>query len=187
MPSSPDAPTEPPKSRKKSPGTRPPRGVGRGAVIPTTRGKLIAGAGRGPQKGTGGRPPSILRSGLTEVLERGIPEIEKIARGDLVHKTRVRVADLSGLLECANCGEASLVLSDPENHLYTTVESLESASPRDRLKAYEVAGTYGPGAVKQISMETVRDKVQETLNIIRAHVTPEVFETMKPELRAAWA
>jgi hypothetical protein len=54
------------KSRAKSPK------LGRGAVIPTKQGKLIAGAGRGPAKGApnAGRPPDQWKAALRALADR---------------------------------------------------------------------------------------------------------------------
>lgn len=212
MPSKTPAADAPPRPRKKSaakkksraksravggvPATieRPEAGVPRGAPIPGRNGgTLIPGAGRGPEPGKGGRPTSLLRSNLTAVLEAGVPHIAAIASGQLVEKTRARIRDLAPYLKCANCGEGGsgspglgMVIADAENHMYVTIEVEQSATAADRIRALDLAGKYGPGAVKQIGVEVVRDKVVETLDLLRERLDPKIFDELRPLLRDIW-
>ena len=52
--------------RPKKSGQNSPK-IGRGNVIPTPKGKLIAGAGNGPPKGSGGRPRDEWQAKLREL------------------------------------------------------------------------------------------------------------------------
>lgn len=173
---------------------RPASGVARGAPIPGRNGgTLIPGAGRGPEPGTGGRPSSHLRASLTAVLEKGVPEIERIAMGQLVERKRFRVLDLLPFvtLECPNCGtegarEALLVKLRSDDDIFQTIECDVSASAADRVRALDLAGKYGPGVVKQIGVEVVREKVIETLDLLRERVDPALFAELRPLLRDIW-
>ena len=75
----------------------------------------------------------------------------------------------------------------PEQARYVELEVDASATPKDRLAALDLMAKYGLGALKEISVENVRERVQRTLGVIRAHCPPETVEKMLPELRSAWA
>lgn len=193
------------KSRKKSRAVvaasstieRPEAGVPRSDTIPGLNGGTLyrgaASGGRGPAPGTGGRPTSLLRSNLTAILETGVDNIRAIAEGKLVEKKRFRVLDLLPYveLECPNCGiegarEALRAKLASDDYMYQTIECEVSATAKDRLSAYDLAGKYGPGTVKQIGVETVRDKVVETLDYLRGRLDPALFEEVKVGLRVIW-
>lgn len=207
-----DAKPRPPKKRKTarksrpksrtavvvaSPVPSPDAGVSRGAANPGLNGgTLIPGAGRGPQPGTGGRPKSILREKLHDIFQSRTEIIEAIADGEAIHRTRIRVTDILPflILECPNCGtegkelKEKLVISmaNPIDDLYRTIEGTVSASPKERLQALDLAGKYGPGVVKQVGVEVVREKVVETLDFLRENLTEADFERLRPGLKSIW-
>jgi hypothetical protein len=192
-----------PKSRPKSEAAptieRPDAGVPRGGLIRQKHGGAIgpgaAAGGRGPAPGTGGRPKSSLREKLRDIFEGRVAVIEQIADGEAIHRTRIRVADLVPYVkfDCANCGaddvgkqmiEATLLR--PIDDQYVTIEGTVSASPKDRLAALDLAGKYGPGVVKQVGVEVVREKVVETLDYLRDNLTEADFERVRLGLRSIW-
>jgi hypothetical protein len=60
-----------------------------------------------------------------------------------------------------------------------------SASVGDRVKAIDVMGKYGLGALKEISAEHVRDRLRQTIDIIRDEV-PEMAEALLARLAPVW-
>lgn len=64
---------------------------------------------------------------------------------------------------------------------------LPNAEVGDRIKAIDMLAKYGLGAMKEVSVENVRDRVQATLGVIRQQVSPEQAETIFAELRPIWA
>lgn len=214
-PARPDADAPPPRPRKKSaskkksgrksrsrstvvaPVPRPEAGVPRGDTIRLRTGQELprgaASGGRGPEPGHGGRPPNLLRSNLTDVLAKGVPAIEAIAMGMLVERKRFRVLDLLPYveLECPNCGvegarESLKAKLRSVDDIFQTIECDVSASAADRIRALDLAGKYGPGVVKQIGVEVVRDKIVETLDLLRERLDPKMFDELRPLLRTIW-
>lgn len=166
---------------------------GRKVIRPPNGGALIPGAGGGPQPGAG-RPTNELRHKLTTVLDKGVPVLDQIAQGQVVNRRRFKVADLLPhvALNCPNCGEhdlkekLDLSLLDLEYGMYMTIEIMESASAKERIAALALAGDFGPGKVKQVSTDTVREKVRETLQIVREALTPEQYLPIHERLRELW-
>lgn len=192
------------KSRRKS-GTpsralttveRPEAGVPRGADNPGLNGgTLIPGAGRGPAPGTGGRPKSVLREKLHDIFQSRTGIIEQIADGVVIHRTRIRITDILPFvkLDCRKCkdpeaGKAAIegLMNDPVDDCFVTIEGTVSATPKERLAALDLAGKYGPGAVKQIGVEVVRGKVTDTLDYLRQNLTEADFDRVRAGLREIW-
>lgn len=168
--------------------------MSRGGTIPGRNGgTLVPGAGRGPEPGHGGRPTSALRANLTAILETGVDNIRAIAEGALVERKRFRVLDLLPYVDltCPNCGtegarESLRAKLASDDYLFQTIECEVSATAKERLSAYDLAGKYGPGVVKQIGVEVVRDKVVETLDLLRDRLDPKTFDEIRPLLRDIW-
>lgn len=168
---------------------------GRKPVRQRHGGALIPGAGGGAHPGQQpGRPTNELRAKLTNVLEKGVPVLQQIASGEVVNKRRFRVGELLPHVnvDCPNCGEQGLkerlqlMLADPEYGQFATIEGMESATAKERIAALALAGDFGPGKVKQVSTDMVREKVRETLRILRDAIPPELLVDVLPLLRELW-
>lgn len=130
-----------------------------GALIPQPHGGALRNGGT--NKGGTGRPPSIIREQLRGSFADRVAVLEKIADGEAVAKMKA-----------------------PDGK---ETEIQVSADIGDRLKAIDMLAKYGLGTVKEISVENVRDRVKQTLDVIRKHVSPEQMQAMTPELRQVWA
>lgn len=146
------------------------------------RGKLRVG---GTNKGGAGQPPSVIREQLRGSIAKRKVLLEQIMDGDVFQRTRVTVASLAPHVVCANCGEGQIQPRDGSAAI--EIEGLASASPRDRIAAYDIAAKYGLGALKEISIENVRERVMGTLSVIRSHCPDEQAAAIVADLRSVWA
>ena len=129
------------------------------AKIPQPHGGALYAAGV-PGNDGGGRPPSMLRKRLAVSLEKRIPVLEQIADGAAI--VRLRSPD----------GEER--------------ETLISAPVGERLKAIDLMGKYSIGTVREMSTDQVRERIRETLNVIRARLPKEQASKIILELREVW-
>lgn len=160
------------------------------SLIPQPHGGALRRGGNRGNRGNRaaiGRPPSIIREKLRGSFQERIPLLEQIIDGTVVQQTRVEIMDILPHLTCKNCGEQQIAATDPEKAEYVEINAMVSASPKDRIAALDLQAKYGLGQLKEISIEQVRERVAQTLAVIRQHVPPETYEKMAPQLRAAWA
>lgn len=122
----------PAKSRQKSP-----------------RDNLVPGAGRGPKKGEGGRPPSLIRQQLRGTFTERIGFLNSVIDGVPMLRMRIPLRSLGPHCVCANCGEREIQADSPESAVIE-VEVMASASINDRLKAMDMLAKYGLGTSNEI-------------------------------------
>lgn len=102
-------------------------------------------------------------------------------------KTEFPLVAVLPLVHCADCNGKNIVPNNIEDALLVTLEARVSATPKDRIAAMELSAKYGMGVLKEISVESVRERVLGTLEVIRSHVAPDLYQAMLPALRAQWA
>lgn len=138
-------------------------------------------------KGGSGVPPSAIRLHLRGGFYERVGILERMADGEVMQKMRVGLTSVLPYVVCANCGEAQIAAKDPKDAAFVEIEVMVSASPKDRREAMDLMAKYGLGALREISVENVRERVAGTLDVIRENVAPELYERMLPQLRAQWA
>jgi hypothetical protein len=112
--------------------------------------------GRGPEKGApnAGRPPSaFLRAMLIADIWERIDVLERIADGEPTVRTRMSIEQLLELSRpqlAAALGCSPDALSIKPGCELSEIEVLQSAPPRDRIRALEFFAKYGLGPVPQI-------------------------------------
>ena len=137
-------------------------------------------------KGGTGRPANEVRERLLESVRTHSPGVvDDIASGKPVQRARLRVADLVPFVTCANCGEHEIKANDLDA-MVAEVDVEISASPRDRIAALEFASKYGLGPVKEVSVDSVRERVTDTLDIIQRHVSPEQYAAIVHDIEPVW-
>ena len=146
---------------------------------------------RGGQPGRSGRPPSLLRKKLVGTFANRLHVIRDIADGRPMVRTRVQLTDvlphLRGMLHCASCGtDAWVVATDDGEGVSVEIEAVGSATPRERMMALDLAGRYGLGAAKDVNVESVRDRMRQTLELIRAMCPPELAAEIITAIRPIW-
>lgn len=130
-------------------------------------GALLAGGVPGNRGGTG-RPPNDVREKLKGVVEEGVGVVADILQGRPVQKLRVSIAALTPHIVCANCGEQQITPKDKDSGA-VEIEATASASPKDRISAFDAAAKYSLGQKVEVTLvsDEVKDRVSATLAVIR--------------------
>lgn len=150
------------------------------------RGELLTGGQPGNAGGTG-RPPSAIREHLRGSFSERVGVIEQIADGHPIQRARIPLIAVLPYIVCPNCGESGVEPKEPAAALLVEFDALVSASPKDRLAALDLQAKYGLGALKEVSVENVRERVGQTLDVIRATLGQDEATKLVNALRPVWA
>lgn|SRR5574341_1808029 len=60
------------------------------------------------------------------------------------------------------------------------------AHAQDRIRAIDVLAKYGVGVVRELSVDDVRDRLRDTIIIIREALAPHQVPKVLAELREVW-
>lgn len=110
--------------------------------------------------------------------------LEKVADGEVIQNAEIPLSTILRHARCPKCKEKLEALDEAEI-LTVSLTGVVSASVGDRVKALDVMAKYGLGALKEISAEHVRDRLRQTIEIIRQEA-PEVAETLLAKLEPVW-
>lgn len=166
--------------RKQSSG----KSSGRAPVPQPHGGALIPGAGGGTQPGAG-RPPSLLREQLRGSFAERRAILERIADGEVIQRGEIPLSEVLKHAACPKCGgELEQTTKLPPS--WIKLEAVISANAKERIAAIEVMGKYGLGAVKELSVEHVRDRLRQTIAIIRDSVPEEIAADLLKRLEPLW-
>jgi hypothetical protein len=158
---------------------------GNGQLVPQAHGGAIRrGSLPGNTPGTGA-PPSLLRDKLRGSFAERTHIIEQIADGVPMQRAVFPLAAILQHASCPKCGDK--LKPNDVTALLVEIQGQISASPKDRLGALDLAAKYGLGTVKEISVDNVRDRVSQTLSVIRSHCSVEQAATIINALRPVWA
>lgn len=130
------------------------------AKVPQAHGGALNIGGTPGHRGAGGRPPSAIRELLAESLPDRVASLTAIADGEVVQRMRIGDKETATMI---------------------------SADVSDRLRAIDLLFKYSIGTVKEVSVESVRDRVKKTLDVIQGRVAPEQYASIVRELRPIWA
>jgi len=61
-----------------------------------------------------------------------------------------------------------------------------TADPQDRIRAIDVLAKYGLGLTRELSVDEVRDRLRETVALIRRALPPEQATEILRSLREVW-
>ena len=129
-----------------------------GALRPQAHGGALRNGG--PNRGGTGRPPSVIRQRLRGSFEERIAVLEAIADGEAVERVRLP------------SGEET--------------DTRKSAAVSERLKAIDLLAKYGLGTTKELSIEHVRDRLQQTIRVITQTLPKEQAERLLSRLEPVW-
>ena len=154
-----------------------------GTLVKPAHGYGLLKRGNPGNRGGPGVPPSELRARLRGTFAERVEVLEKIADGEPTVRTRLELRHILPHVTCPNCGESGL---EPRESATVEIEVLQSASNRDRIGALELAAKYGLGQLKEVSTENVRERVKETLEVIRQLCPEDVAARVIQALRPVW-
>jgi len=60
------------------------------------------------------------------------------------------------------------------------------ADPQDRIRALDVLAKYGLGVTRELSLDEVRDRLRETVTLIRRDLPQEQATQILTRLREVW-
>ena len=63
----------------------------------------------------------------------------------------------------------------------------EAADPQDRIRAVDTLAKYGIGTLREMSVESVRDRLSDTLQVLREELPPEQAAHIINRLREVWS
>lgn len=137
-------------------------------LVPQEHGGALLAGGVPGNKGGTGRPPNDVREKLKGVVEDGVGVVADILQGRPIQKLRISIASVVPHIVCANCGEAQVTPKDKESGA-VEIEATASASPKDRITAFDVAAKYSVGQRVEMTVvsEDVRARVGATVTTIR--------------------
>lgn len=167
------------KKRKKSPSKSPSKRQGKNG------GTLISG--NPGNKGGSGRPPSFLRDQLRGSYADRMKFLDRVIDGEVMQRAEIPLAAVLPHVVCPNCGEGGQAPKDLSELLTLNFDARVSASVKDRISALEHQAKYGLGALKEVSVENVRERVGQTLDVIRQLCQPDVSQQVIGALRPIWA
>lgn len=152
-------------------------------VLQPHGGALNSGGTPGNRGGLG-NPPSVLRERLRGSYTERMSFLDKVIDGEVMQKAELPLFLLLPHVVCPNCGEQGMEPKKMAGLL--SFEAKVSASVKDRIAALEHQAKYGLGALKEVSVENVRERVAATLGIIRTHCSAEIAQQIVNALRPVW-
>jgi hypothetical protein len=60
-------------------------------------------------------------------------------------------------------------------------------APQDRIRAIDVMGKYGIGALRELSVDQVRERLRETIGVIQELLPKDVAMRVLSRLRETWS
>lgn len=157
-----------------------------GALVPQPHGGALRNGGT--NEGGPGRPPSAIRELLRGDFSDRRETLKSIADGEAVQKGEIPLGTVLRFARCPKCGDRLEKLEEEVSDGEVVLVKLEgkvSASVGDRIKALDVMAKYGLGALKEVSVEHVRDRLRQTIDIIRQEA-PELAEALLAKLEPVW-
>lgn len=143
-----------------------------------------------PGNSGGGRPRSIIRDDVLLSFDGKSREfLDQVVTGEIVSKMRIPVLSVTKYLKCMDCsgknfGPVEGALSDL---LLVDVEVGCSATVSQRLDVAEMQMRYGLGAVKEITVDNVRERVNRTLDALQSMMSKEQYLAACKVLEPIWA
>lgn len=130
--------------------------------------------------------PKAIRDALRSSYYGNMPFLAQVLAGEVLSKIEYPIIALLPYAECPNCGEVGLA---PQEALAAiqTIEVRTSATVKERLAALEHQAKYGLGQLREVSIDDVREKVLQTIQIIRAEASEGVAEAILRRIEPVWS
>lgn len=163
--------------KKKTPPHSPHRKVNGGILL----------TGNPGNKGGPGRPPSVIRAELRGTIADRASILTDIMDGVPMQKIEVPFLAVLKHAHCPKCGGSMMSELSTADQLLLTIEGKVSASPKDRTHAWDTAAKYGLGALKDVSAESVQERMKDTLAVIRKSLSATDAQALIAQIRPLWA
>lgn len=151
---------------------------------PNGRGALLSGGMPGNAGGPG-RPPSIIRERLRGSYEQRIAVLEQVADGEAMERVEVPLATVLPHARCPKC-EGPVEAKDAATLVLISVEGTRSARVAERIAALDQMAKYGLGTTKELTVDHVRGRLEETYRVLLAELPADLFERVNARLSEVW-
>lgn len=172
-----------PAAKKAAP-KKPPVGLVPQIRDGKVRGAIYQGAPTNPRS-VGGRPRSALRDLALGSLENRFGILENIADGEAVQRIEVPLHVVLKHATCLTCG-GELAANSAEALLMVKIEGRTSAAPKDRIAAVNAIKDISGVTNKEIPSDVVRDKLQQTIDVLRGALPAELVPGILAKLAPVW-
>lgn len=81
---------------------------------------------------------------------------------------------------CEHCGELPTREMTPADVLQIM------ATGGDRLRAFDLAAKYGMGTIREMSVDDVRERLTDTVNVLAELLPRELFEEAVGKIKPLW-
>lgn len=145
-----------------------------GVLVAQPHGGAIKRGGDHPRPG---RPPNVVRAVLAHEAAEGVPMLRDILRGEPIKRATIPLSAVLRHAKCPKCGGAlERRPDDPAGSTpaqLVTIEGVESASPGDRVRAWDAFAKYGIGTKDEVTVisPAVRERVAKTVQVIAQQET----------------
>lgn len=170
---------KPAAKRKATPKKKAPVGL----VVQKHGGAIHQGPATNPVPGPG-RPRSAFRDQMFGSVEQRAGVLASIADGEPAQRIDVPLALVLPHVRCPKCG-GELESAVEEPWLLTIMGSV-SASPRDRIAAISKMGDWAGVGVAGIKLEDVKEKLKETIAILREELEAGLLKRVLGRLALVW-
>lgn len=146
---------------------------GTGELVPQPHGGALKRGGTVSP----GRPPNSVRALLAFEAIEGVPVLREILRGEPVKRAAIPLSAVLKHATCPEChGKLQRKADDPTGSTpaqLVTLEGIESATPGDRVRAFDAFAKYGIGTKDEVTVISpdVRARVERTVQLIAQQET----------------
>lgn len=152
--------------------------------VPSHGGGRLKVGGHNPGAG---RPPSVVRRTALGFFDAALPKLGAVAQGLATERSTVKLAEVLKVIECAKCGpKTRFRVKGNRKANEVELEAMTTARVADQVRAATALGNLGLGPDKQLTVESVRERLQRMIAVLREELPAELFKRVEPRLRHVW-
>lgn len=141
--------------------------------------------GFGGKPGRSGRKKDEFRAKLTEIVNKRTGFVAEVVDGKVMQRAEIPLHAILPHVHCPKC-QGPMLANDAVELGLLTIDGMVSASVKDRLTALDFGAKYGVGALKEVSVEDVRERVRQTLDVIRGALSADKADAIIADIRPLW-
>lgn len=142
--------------------------------------------GYGGKPGRSGRKRDEFRQKLTEIVGKRTGFVADVVDGKVMQRAEFPLLMVARHVRCAENEDHEIVPLNPETAGLVTIVGEVSASVKDRISALDFGAKYGVGTLKEVSVEDVRGRVRQTLDVIRGALPADQADAIIASIRPLW-